>query len=445
MPIQSIRFSDAGPFQEIGFDFNDSINVLTGPNNTGKTTTLWVLGEILVYPFVVPAQMLRSDGPNWTLTYGSLESRETIRGGLPADADALVNVYRELGYTCFIPAQRYSSNFRSAGPGIVEDFDRRLEKEIELLSQFRPKVVREHGPATLRQMLRMGRVGDDPELVRRRDLMLAGTSLVTDEAFIQKIVDLDYAAYRLDRPEIRRVIELIGSIASEVTSGFPLSFLGVGKDEDGLYPRFKTPAGKLPLDSLSQGTQSVVHCIARFVLGFAEYYDFSRELQDHPAILVIDEIDAHLHPSWQRQFIPTLMKHFKNLQLFCSTHSPLMLAGLDAGQVQLLRHDKHGAVTVSTNESDIVGWSADEILRTFLDVPNPTDAQTARRVDRLDELERIAAPSEGQIAEIENLREAITLDLRRGPGSARVQEFAEELRKIRANIPSDTRQTATGQ
>ena len=73
-----------------------------------------------------------------------------------------------------------------------------------------------------------------------------------------------------------------------------------------------------------------------------------------------------------------------------------MLAGLKAGQVQLLDRGEDGRVTVSRNERDIVAWSADEILRSFLDVPSPTDLETARNIERLQELEQIDGPTDEQ-------------------------------------------------
>ena len=105
----------------------------------------------------------------------------------------------------------------------------------------------------------------------------------------------------------------------------------VADDSEGLYPQFRTPDGDLPLDVLSQGTQSIIQFLARLLFGYAEYYDFPADLEEKPGIFLIDEIDAHLHPSWQRRIIPTLTEHFPNLQIFCSTHSPLMLAGLEGG------------------------------------------------------------------------------------------------------------------
>ena len=146
---------------------------------------------------------------------------------------------------------------------------------------------------------------------------------------------------------------------------------------------------------------------------------------------MIDEIDAHLHPSWQRRIIPTLLRHFPRLQIFCSTHSPLMLAGLKAGQVQLLRRGDDGKVSVSTNESDIAGWSADEILRNFLEVPTPTDMATAAHVSRLEELRHKEELTTDESDELEVLRRVVGSELLRGPSSAQVEQFADELRRAR--------------
>ena len=210
-----------------------------------------------------------------------------------------------------------------------------------------------------------------------------------------------------------------------------MSFAGVGEDEGGLFPQIATPSGIIPLDVLSQGTQSVIHCVAHLTIGHAEYYDFPVELDEKPGVLVVDEIDAHLHPSWQRRIIPTLIRHFPKLQIFCSTHSPLMLAGLEAGQVQLLRRGEDGRVSVSRNESDIAGWSADEILRNFLEVPTPTDMATAAHVIRLEELRHKEELTAAEAGELEAIRRAVGSEFLRGPMSAQVEQFADELKRAR--------------
>ena len=69
MPITNLYFTDFGPFDKISFEFDRQVNVFTGPNNTGKTAALLMLGELLVYPFAAPAKYYRSHNPNWKIGY----------------------------------------------------------------------------------------------------------------------------------------------------------------------------------------------------------------------------------------------------------------------------------------------------------------------------------------------------------------------------------------
>ena len=309
-----------------------------------------------------------------------------------------------------------------------------MNEHLELYAHERPSTLRNLGEEAFRQIVRQGAVDQDqPELLMRQALMMAGSTLVTDKAIKQKIVDLDYAAYRNNRPEIRAVIEKVVSMAAEITKPFRMQFLEVAEDSEGLYPLLETSDGALPLHVLSQGTQSIIHFLARLVFGYAEYYDFPSDLEDKPGILIIDEIDAHLHPSWQRRIIPTLTKHFPNLQIFCSTHSPLMLAGLKEGQVQLLNRDENNKVAVSRNEDDIVGWSADEILRSFLGVDDPTDLGTVDKLEKLQKLRRKQDLSPEESEKLERLRGEVSEDLMRGPVADQVDRFIQALEQAKAS------------
>ena len=438
MPITGLSFSNVGPFDDIAFEFDQQVNVFTGPNNSGKSTVLWVLGELLVYPFGMPIKLLRSDRSTWKLSYLSLSGVDSAEGGLPTEPQKMLPVYEVVGHTCFVPAQRHGTNFRSSGPTVGQDAESGVDREIEAVLREKPALIRLMGPEELRMRYRGSMIAESPELSRRRNLTLSDTSLISNEAMIQKIIDLDYAAYRRQRPEMRAIVDTAASLASEITDGFPIKFRRVEEDENGLFPQFGTPDGDLPLNVLSQGTQSIIQCLAHFLFGYAEYYDFPPDLEEKPGILIIDEIDAHLHPSWQRRIIPTLTRHFPNLQIFCSTHSPLMLAGLKAGQVQLLRRGPEGKVSVSTNDSDIAGWTADEILRNFLEVASPTDLATAEDVRRLQELWSKDKLTSAEAEELEQLRHTVNRDLLRGPVAAQVEQFAEMLRQAGIGLPAQS-------
>ena len=110
------------------------------------------------------------------------------------------------------------------------------------------------------------------------------------------------------------------------------------------------------------------------------------EWRKMPFVLLVDEIENHLHPTWQRRIIPVLREYFPNAQIFATTHSPFVVAGLEAGQVHLFNRDESGVVRASTNTEDIIGWTADEILRAMMEVDDPTDDETARNAAELRKL-----------------------------------------------------------
>ncbi|MCY3783994.1 MAG: AAA family ATPase [Chloroflexi bacterium] len=438
MPVTELKLSNIGPFDEIELTFDRQVNILTGPNNTGKSTILWALGELLVFPFTLPERSLKDPTSTWQIRMTSNDNIYNFSGSFPVDiTDDLIEAYKAIGYTCYIPGQRYSTDFRSPGPGSARDLDVHIDAHLELISQARPSLVHRMPPAELRSFLHRAQQQEDPELSKRTRLLLSAPLLLSNHTLIQKIIDLDYASLRLNRPEIRQVFGSVISIASDITEGFPLEFAGIGEDNRGLYPKVKTLTEELPMDSLSQGTMSVIHCLAQLIFGYAEYYDFPEDLATRPGTVIIDEIDAHLHPSWQRRIIPTLTDHFPNLQIFCSTHSPLMLAGLEAQQVHLLRQDASGGISVSPSPSDIFGWTADEILRHIFGLPEPTDLSTTQSLQRLASLRRRRDLSAAEREELECLRARVGTQIMNAPMAAEIARMASEVQEAIAR-PDDS-------
>ena len=194
------------------------------------------------------------------------------------------------------------------------------------------------------------------------------------------------------------------------------------------------------IGELSAGTQGIYLWLLYISLKIWRYYQHSdhpteigRHWENQPAILLIDEIENHLHPTWQRRVIPALLEHFPGLQIFATTHSPFVVAGLKAGQVHLLKRDeKTGVVTATTNTEDIIGWTADEILRTMMGVDDPTDDDTAAAARELRQL-RKEGPRESVEAEeqrqerIQELRQNVDRDLLAGgPDASRREQFEQE-------------------
>ena len=431
MPVTRLRLNNLGAFQDIDFSFDSNVNVFTGPNNSGKSTVLWALGELLVYPFSLPEKLLHGSRSKWLIDADFEGKSFRIEGSFPAKPSDMLPIYPDLGHSCYIPAQRYSSSFRPKGPTATRSLEATIDGRIAQLVQSHPSVLERKTPEHLRQLASHWTEQSNPELAKRERSMLSSASLMSDEALIQKIIDLDYASYRRERSEIRQTVDQIATIASEITEGFPVQFLDIREDKRGLYPAVKTPSGEIPIDSLSQGTLSIIYFLSHLIFGYTEYYGFVKDVFERPGVAVIDEIDAHLHPAWQRRMIPTLRSHFPNLQLFCSTHSPLLLGGLQTGQVHLLRQGSDGKISASTNELDIFGWSADDILRNILELHSATDVATEQRLRRLQELRQSSTLTSDEHAELEALRDAVAEGVLTAPMELEIDRFTEELRRIR--------------
>ena len=201
-----------------------------------------------------------------------------------------------------------------------------------------------------------------------------------------------------------------------------------------------TGVPSLNMQSLSAGTAGTFWWIKLVAISLLLMHNFNPGWEKRRAPLLIDEIENHLHPTWQRRVIPALLKYFPGLQIFATTHSPFVVAGRKAGQVHLLEWHEDG-ITASTNTEDIVGWTMDEILRRLMGVSDPTDERTAtaaqelrqlrdegRRADELDE--------EKRQARMQELRMMVNRDLLAGGPKAAARElfekqFAEALEKYR--------------
>jgi AAA domain, putative AbiEii toxin, Type IV TA system/AAA domain len=349
MPIRDLHVTNIGPFDDMTFEFDEHINVFVGPNSSGKSTTLMTLANIVTYPFTLPGRLCKTAPAAFTVHIVGRDGQpQELTGVLPLDQEALAYharwaiILTTLGYSAFVPALRQNTSFRSSG----------------LIAES--------------QWLETSQLPE--ELLLRRSLLPTDAALIRAEAVLERMVEFADRAVRRNDPAMRRLLTQIASIASEILDGFPVEFWRIAEDRDGVFPQFRTLDGDIAFDVFSQGAQSVLQWLAYVLISYAKYYGYPSNLAEQPGIMIIDEIDAHLHPTAQQRIIPVLRRHFPQMQIFCSTHSPLMLVGLQPGQIQRLQRDSHGTVTVSRNATAIAGQSTDTVLQQFFGIPIATSA-----------------------------------------------------------------------
>lgn len=122
---------------------------------------------------------------------------------------------------------------------------------------------------------------------------------------------------------------------------------------------------ELVVDQLSDGEKCLLATVGDLARRLAVANPASpAPLREHGVVL-IDEIDLHLHPRWQRSVIPDLERTFPNCQFVVTTHSPQVLSHVKGETIRLGRGD--GGLTVLERRS-VYGWDTNRILEEFLEV-----------------------------------------------------------------------------
>ncbi len=198
----------------------------------------------------------------------------------------------------------------------------------------------------------------------------------------------------------------------------------------------KTPYGWVGVQDLSLGYRTLIAWMVDLASRLFERYPDSSNPLAEPAVVLVDEIDLHLHPTWQRQLIGYLTERFPNTQFIVTAHSPLVVqSATDANIVVLRREGDH--VRIDNESASIHGWRVDQILTSDLfglESARPPQIEgllkertdilskprlTAKDKARLHELETLMGPRPAGETQAE--REAFDI----------IQRFAERVRKDR--------------
>lgn len=142
-----------------------------------------------------------------------------------------------------------------------------------------------------------------------------------------------------------------------------------------------TKAGtELDLGQLSDGEKCLLAMVADIARRLALANPGSREPRKSTAIVLIDEIELHMHPQWQRRVLPSLMTTYPNCQFIVSTHSPQVLSSVRPEHVYLLGQEQ-GEI-VATRPSSSFGRHSNQILMELMDTPERPQ-EIRDRLDRM--------------------------------------------------------------
>jgi hypothetical protein len=138
---------------------------------------------------------------------------------------------------------------------------------------------------------------------------------------------------------------------------------------------------KVPATWLSQGYQSTIAWIADLIGQM--YLDIGEAvpLEDMEGMVLIDELDLHLHPMWQVRLVPVLKRLFPRMQFIVTTHSPMLLPAFERHEVVMLRLNRDGDVVTEEPTASPKLMTGSEIYSSFFNIKDlyPNDLGEALR------------------------------------------------------------------
>jgi predicted ATP-binding protein involved in virulence len=147
------------------------------------------------------------------------------------------------------------------------------------------------------------------------------------------IIELDYRSGD-------KGLDLVKETLKDFLPG--ISFHSINKEKKQVL--FKTEDGVIPLDQLSDGYQNMAAWIGDLLFRITETFkDYKKPLEAR-GLLLIDEIDLHLHPKWQRRLLDFIGDKLPNFQVVATTHSPLTAQQADSGELYALKRDENNII-----------------------------------------------------------------------------------------------------
>ncbi len=380
--------------------------IILGENGAGKTTLLQCLVWMrLVPPGDDPALLAEENKMVESLLRQGHDLE--LRMAATLSCGATLSAERNGAKGAAIPTTVNSSVhvFFDAKRHLSEEKD--PETESTLKGEFPNPLVVAYGASRQRGVLNLAKVDLKDPCARSRFTQI--TELYDLEELLSK---LDYASQKKETPSPEHAQLLrLRDVLTKILPGddfkpsdveiLPPDVLESG-GPSGVCLR--TFSGLEPLSALSLGYQTTLAWTADLAWRLMKRFPKSPDPLSEPAVVIIDEIDLHLHPLWQLRIIDDLSEIFPAIQFIATSHSPLVVQVAETANFALVRK-READVQIVNKPEDVRRWRVDQILTSELfEVPTARNRDTERFFIRRDELAQKVSRSADEEAELEALR-----------------------------------------
>lgn len=361
--INSININNINSISDLNLNFRPGVNILCGSNGVGKTTIL----ECISYSF-------------------RRYSTQIIRKKVNAEKSSL-----ELHVSIDAIPQKYSYF-------ITEEDEELNLNQLRIPSR---KII--YHSISQRQQSRSAplRIDEEGRARARTDYDLVKGWFFRSYFKKKLLSEVKYDNFNLTKEVFNKLDSGVSFVEAKevyVKSKFSHS------DYKTVQIFLKTPHGTINMDYMSSGYKSCFNILFGLIRSIEERLSMS--VKQFDGVVLIDEIDLHLHPEWQKKVLEIIKWLIPNAQIIITTHSPHVIQHAEYGEIIPLEIDLHNRIYVrDLPESSIYGyqgWTIEEILVEVMGLSDPRSEVFRERLKKFEQ-----ALDEEKIEEIKDNYEAL--------------------------------------
>lgn len=334
-PVKKVILEDIGPFKKLELNLDKNWNILLGDNGVGKSTILKAIA----------VGICGDDAERY--------AHRLIRNNSKTRSGTVTIITRKGKYITEIKDNVTKAEIKSSM--------RILDAEGSLALGFPP--LRTISWETKSEAY-AGKSIPLPEDILP---IISGEVDPRMDKLKRWLVDLKGNSTGIDPGDTREknkyteLIEKFFSIVDDLTPNLNIKYNQINTVSKQVL--IETEDGIIPIEAISQGTLSLISWIGILLQRLYEVYgDGNEDPTKRYALVLMDEIDAHMHPAWQQTLVHGLKKVFPNIQFIVSTHSPLVVGGLEPDQIFRFARDENNEVVKLELSSEDLHGRADQLL-----------------------------------------------------------------------------------
>lgn len=353
MKIKLLVIDGIAGIQHLELNFNQSINVICGINGIGKTTILDVIAD--AFNAGVTSKLKRN--AQCSVGKYKIEIELEAENGKTSDSkEVLIDVFQPDTSFYHGTWQNYAKKVLSFG----------IDRNIHYI--------------------KLSAVISDPKRGSYDNGKMAVEGISADDIkswFVQRFLFYDKQGSLNEKQKAN--FEFSKTIFGILDNTVTFKTVAAGS----LDIILSTDRGEIYFEYLSAGYKSCIYIILGMIKEIEyRFVEIPIEAKEFDGVVLIDESELHLHPSWQGELIRTLKTIFPQTQFIVTTHSPNVLQCLEKDEIIALGKDERGNTIVKKlqlGKFGLQGWTLEEIMKDVMEMPAVTSQlyqETLKRFDK---------------------------------------------------------------